>query len=449
MNIVETHLSTNAKDFAEFIHFAQTALHSRFEQVMMDEEPDALKKQMKLEGIIEEIKTRLPDELRFGGEAPDEHKNGYAHYPQIIEEEEEAEEHGDDEHGHDHEHEHGASCGSGGCGHDHHHHHDHDHDHGMDDEEEEEGEEEEEEEEADVQMYTKKNTFHLDAFLYTDEEVDRMAQHGMIPRSYCLDCGSRNTDFLNYVSNSLSSEQLEIIFGYRALAKVFPASSPQDFLKGKKIVDVGSRLGAVLYYAHIFTQASEVVGIELNKYFVDLCQKVVKGHKMNDRIRLVNSDVFKQTELVHGADIVIMHNVFEWFANYEQQKNIWQRVRRELLTKSGQIIVSTPALEQSVISAGVDLDEFDFDSWVRPIPLGKSVDEQQSKHCDDDDDCCATGACASSTTTAGCCDNCCEKSDPVCAEDCALEHEHHRHNDPNHQHHNQPNKTGIYLYRVL
>lgn len=40
--------------------------------------------------------------------------------------------------------------------------------------------------------FTEKNTIHVDEFLYSDDEVDRLAAKGKISRNYCIDCGSKN-----------------------------------------------------------------------------------------------------------------------------------------------------------------------------------------------------------------------------------------------------------------
>jgi hypothetical protein len=55
-------------------------------------------------------------------------------------------------------------------------------------------------------------------------------------RNVCLDCGSRRTTEIEMVTHSCSRERAEFIF--RSLLPPIP---------GKTVVDVGSRLGAVLY----------------------------------------------------------------------------------------------------------------------------------------------------------------------------------------------------------
>ena len=34
---------------------------------------------------------------------------------------------------------------------------------------------------------------HVDSFLYSDEDIDRLCDEGKMSRSYCKECGSHNT----------------------------------------------------------------------------------------------------------------------------------------------------------------------------------------------------------------------------------------------------------------
>lgn len=98
---------------------------------------------------------------------------------------------------------------------------------------------------------------HVDSFLYEDDEaIDELCEKGKMSRSYCVECGSHNTKplstymtprhlnvashaytQLDYITHSASLSQLRFIFGPRVLGDI-----PNQVL-----VDVGSRLGAVLY----------------------------------------------------------------------------------------------------------------------------------------------------------------------------------------------------------
>lgn len=36
-------------------------------------------------------------------------------------------------------------------------------------------------------------TLHVDEFLYTDEDIDKLVDSDQLQTHYCLDCGSKNT----------------------------------------------------------------------------------------------------------------------------------------------------------------------------------------------------------------------------------------------------------------
>uniref|UniRef100_A0A3Q2W656 Zgc:109986 n=1 Tax=Haplochromis burtoni TaxID=8153 RepID=A0A3Q2W656_HAPBU len=79
-------------------------------------------------------------------------------------------------------------------------------------------------------------TVHVDGFLYDDEQVDSLCERGLMSRNYCLSCGSHRTAPLDFISHSFSVTELRFLFQH-----VLPD------LSGRTLVDVGSRLGAVLY----------------------------------------------------------------------------------------------------------------------------------------------------------------------------------------------------------
>jgi hypothetical protein len=99
--------------------------------------------------------------------------------------------------------------------------------------------------------FTKENTLHVDQFLYSEDDVDELVEEGKLQRHVCGKCGSRDIQNLNYISHSLSKEVLKWIFG-----------AVLGNLNGKTVVDVGSRLGSVLYVVSIVT-ASPTNGIEV------------------------------------------------------------------------------------------------------------------------------------------------------------------------------------------
>lgn len=79
-------------------------------------------------------------------------------------------------------------------------------------------------------------TVHVDAFLYDEDFIDSLCEEGKMSRNYCMVCGSHQTAPLGFISHSFSLMELKFIYHH-----VLPD------LSGKLLVDVGSRLGTVLY----------------------------------------------------------------------------------------------------------------------------------------------------------------------------------------------------------
>ena len=104
----------------------------------------------------------------------------------------------------------------------------------------------------------------VDAFLYDEADVDDLCDDGKVPRVYCTACGSHETQplsapcwraafptsvltlgFADFISHSFSVGELRFIF-----------EDALGNLKGKTVVDVGSRLGPALYVGYIFPSFS-------------------------------------------------------------------------------------------------------------------------------------------------------------------------------------------------
>lgn len=198
----------------------------------------------------------------------------------------------------------------------------------------------------------KQDTIHVDSFLYTDEDVDNMVEEKKFSISFCKDCGSKNTEPYNFISHSFSLEEITFIF------------SQLPDLKGKQILDIGSRLGAVLFSAYYMTSASHIVGVEMNEFFCDLQKDVVKKFKMGDRVEIIQADIFDQKKVFESTDIIIMHNIFEMFGDVEKNRESWVKIRA-LATKKGAMIVSSPSLEESLKDLG--LKEPTTKGWVKNL----------------------------------------------------------------------------------
>jgi len=204
------------------------------------------------------------------------------------------------------------------------------------------------------------NCAHVDSFLYDEQGEERLVEEGKLDRSYCLDCGSKNIEDLTYITHSCSKERLELIF-----RELLPP------LAGRTVVDVGSRLGAVLYGAYYYSQASRIVGVEINAEFCKLQEEVVRSFGLADRVEVVLGNMCAQTDLLAGADVVVLNNVFAWFMPEQLQAKMWQCLQRVLTP--GTLLVTIPALEESLatLKTGIAID-----SWVSTEACYKPVGEQ-------------------------------------------------------------------------
>ncbi|TSO25194.1 Bromodomain adjacent to zinc finger domain protein 1A [Bagarius yarrelli] len=153
-----------------------------------------------------------------------------------------------------------------------------------------------------------KPTVHVDAFLYDEETVDSLCEDGKMSRNFCLSCGSHRTAPMEFISHSFSISELQFLF-LHALPD----------LAGKLVVDVGSRLGVVLFGGYLYSAAAQLVGVEICEEFVKLQTMTVEKYGFSDRIQVIHADICSQTELLQNADVLIMNNVFEYFMEPKDQ----------------------------------------------------------------------------------------------------------------------------------
>lgn len=210
-------------------------------------------------------------------------------------------------------------------------------------------------------------TVHVDAFLYDDEAIDELVEQGRLSRSYCKACGSHDTAPLTFISHSASARRAEFIF-----REMVP------YLKDKSVLDVGSRLGVMLYAAHAFTPANPIIGVEMNPDLCQIQETAIKHFHMEDRIKVVNANVLAVPDLVASSDVVILNNVFEFFTPEQEQVALWQFLRRTI--KKGAILVTVPSLEDSLknLQTGIVISEWVKQSYVTdPLAYSFVLDHEE------------------------------------------------------------------------
>ncbi|KAL2745389.1 uncharacterized protein V1477_006244 [Vespula maculifrons] len=194
-------------------------------------------------------------------------------------------------------------------------------------------------------------TLHVDEFLYDDDDMNELIDNGKLQKYYCIDCGSRDIKPLIFISHSMSRDAIYFIFN-----TLLPT------LKGKTILDIGSRLGAVLYGAYVYTDAIKIIGIEMNKEFCDLQCSIVNQYKMNDRIEILHKKIEDAPEVVRTSDVVVMNNPFEFYLPESIQVEMWRFLKDNL--KKGTILVVRPNIETMLkdLQTGIVIN-----NWLRPL----------------------------------------------------------------------------------
>ncbi|XP_029900020.1 uncharacterized protein LOC115354018 isoform X1 [Myripristis murdjan] len=201
-------------------------------------------------------------------------------------------------------------------------------------------------------------TVHVDAFLYDEEQVDVLCEDGSLSRSYCLSCGSHRTAPLDFISHSFSVAELCFLF-----QNVLPD------LTGRLLLDVGSRLGAVLYAGFLYSSAAQLVGVEISEEFVSLQRQTVEKYGFSHRVQVVHADVCSQDVLLQNADVLVMNNVFEFFMEPSDQVKAWRFIVQHF-RRRGSLLVTVPSLQESLSALQQEALQA---GWVEELPLDYDV----------------------------------------------------------------------------
>lgn len=251
----------------------------------------------------------------------------------------------------------------------------------------------------------------VDAFLYDEQDLDELVDASLVSRNYCKDCRSVNIGDVQFISHSFSRDQLVYLFCY-ALPWVIREHERRQSLS---ICDVGSRLGIVLASAALLVRTSaraktqksaeaplgfeKITGLELNAAFVETQRALLRKLNIADAATVTCVDAVSPEGLdaMKAHDVVILHNVFEWFAAEEDQLAVWKKLR-ESLNRPGQMLVVVPTLEQSMehlvknakgsseVLQTVGAADF-ITSWVERVNLDVAVRTFQAERLGDDHEC--------------------------------------------------------------
>ena len=200
---------------------------------------------------------------------------------------------------------------------------------------------------TDFADFTASNTQSVDGFLYDEDDVDELCEQGKLARSYCTACGCRDVKDLNFISHSLSLRELHFIFT-QALPRARQLRGMRDMTEGC-VVDVGSRLGVVLYAACVFANAKEAVGIEINPELCKVQAETIKVFGLDGSARVVCGDVRNELALIASAHVVVLHNVFQFFMSKTEAADAWNKLIGALPVDT--LVVTCPAIEEQLATS--------------------------------------------------------------------------------------------------
>lgn len=227
--------------------------------------------------------------------------------------------------------------------------------------------------------------YSVDAFLYDEEDIDQLVEEGRISRDYCRSCGSIDIGLAEFITHSFNRDQLLYLTCFLLPAVAEKLKEQAKSFSFSRVVDVGSRLGVVLWAMYFTAKCGllplgveEIVGIEVDESFFKLQQevgsrfcsrrvplqtasveklpskkKVKEELKLEEKYlscRVVESDCFKGegAKELADADVIILHNVFEYFSEGpEGHLQCWNQLR-ELVHRPGQILICFPSLNETL-----------------------------------------------------------------------------------------------------
>ena len=219
------------------------------------------------------------------------------------------------------------------------------------------------------ESYTEANTLSVDGFLYEEDDIDDLCDAGKLTRNYCLGeggiacliCRSRmcssadqNVSVCIYrmwkpsyktakfcfsfpfysgaslhIQTGKSSRDLVLGFALRVLQALPEAC--EGSLKGRCILDVGSRLGAAVYAAVLLGGCKAAVGVEMNEELCQVQEEALRLFGLAQRgARVVCADVMTCADEVAAADVVLLHSAFQFFQTPEQSRAIWDFLRSKV-----------------------------------------------------------------------------------------------------------------------
>uniref|UniRef100_A0A1I7TYP2 Methyltransf_25 domain-containing protein n=1 Tax=Caenorhabditis tropicalis TaxID=1561998 RepID=A0A1I7TYP2_9PELO len=176
------------------------------------------------------------------------------------------------------------------------------------------------------------NTCEIDSFLYDDEDIEELVQRDVLSRTYCPTCLSRETVPLNFISHSLSRLQVKFLFD-----KLMPSTC-------QHVLDIGSRLGAIVYGASIFTRGNvSTVGVEMDSEYAAISLNTIRQFGLK-KIEILRDDIRHLPHVFKENQFIVMNNVFSFFLSKTEQEECWEFLHTHM--RPGTVLAHHPPIEK-------------------------------------------------------------------------------------------------------
>ncbi|KAF7993258.1 hypothetical protein HCN44_006318 [Aphidius gifuensis] len=175
-----------------------------------------------------------------------------------------------------------------------------------------------------------------------------------------------------FISQSLSREDL-----YQVFNNFLPT------LDGKTVLDVGSRLGAGLYGAYVYTDAEKIIGLEINKELCELQKNIICKYKMDKRVEVMNKRISEVPDVLKTTDVVVIVNIIEDYPTQAEQNNVWTLLKENL--KKNTYIVSTYTLSSYFTKLNSTIN---VDDWVKQAKIQEMGGDFFNKEAQESDEDC-------------------------------------------------------------
>lgn len=126
-----------------------------------------------------------------------------------------------------------------------------------------------------------------------------------------------------------------------------------------------------LFQAYYLSNASNIVGIELNKDFCELQEMMFGEFSMDpNRIKTIHSDAMERHDVIENSNILVI-NVLDFFVDVVKHKEMWYFFKKYI--KKGSYLVCNRSMADTLSSLDIFEEFMNWLSICKPSQLENEV----------------------------------------------------------------------------